>query len=81
MPDDRTMILSDAAYRQIRPYAIQADVPTERAASDAITEWLQNTGEFVPEALQKKRTPSAVKPKLTLVWNTGLRMDTESNFM
>lgn len=68
MSANRTVILSEQAYRRIQEYAQTANVSVESAASDAIAEWMNTTGELVIEALQKKRKSEAAKPKLTLVW-------------
>jgi hypothetical protein len=62
-----TLVLTDAAYRRIREYARFAGVSIECAASDAIIEWMNSTGDLVVEAIQTRQKAQAAKPKLTLV--------------
>ena len=69
MSANRTVVLSEQAYRRIEGYAQIANVSVESAASDAIAEWMNTTGELVIEALQKKRKAESARPKLTLVWS------------
>ncbi len=79
MSANRTVILSEQAYRRIQGYAQIANVSVESAASDAIAEWMNTTGELVIEALQKKRKAEAAKPKLTLVWSAQQALEAVSN--
>jgi len=69
MPVNRTVVLSETAYRRLEAYARISDVSIECAASDAIAEWMNSTGDLVIEAIQKKRKAEESKPKLTLVWS------------
>jgi hypothetical protein len=69
MPVNRTVVLSEAAYRRLEAYARISDVSIECAASDAIAEWMSSTGDLVIEAIQKKQKAEKAKPKLTLVWS------------
>jgi hypothetical protein len=69
MSASRTVVLSEAAYRRLEGYARISGTPIECAASDAVAEWMNTTGDLVIEAIQKKRRAEAPpKPKLTLVW-------------
>ena len=71
MSASRTVVLSEVAYRQLEAYARVTGVSIDCAASDAIAEWMNTTGELVIEAIQKKRKAEAPKPKLTLVWSAA----------
>jgi hypothetical protein len=68
MSASRTVVLSEAAYRRLEGYARISGIPLECAVSDAVTEWMNTTGDLVIEAIQKKRRAEAPRPKLTLVW-------------
>lgn len=67
----RTVILSEAAYRRLEGYARISGIPIECAASDAIAEWMNSTGDLVIEALEKNRKAEAPRPQLKLVWSAG----------
>jgi hypothetical protein len=69
MSASRTVVLSEAAYRRLEGYAQISGISIECAASDAIAEWMNSTGDLVVEAIQKKRKAEAARPKLTLVWS------------
>ena len=71
MPANRTVVLSEEAYRWIQTFANVSGIPIERAANDAITEWMYTTGNLVVEALQKIQKASAAKPKLMIVSSAG----------
>ena len=71
LPVNRTVVLSEVAYRRLEAYARISDVSIECAASDAIAEWMNSTGDLVIEAIQKKRNAGESKPKLTLVWSAS----------
>jgi hypothetical protein len=79
VPAFRTLVLSEVVYQRIQSYANFAGISIEDAATDAITEWMNSTGDLVVEALQKKRRASAAKPKLILVSSRRNRMDSESD--
>jgi hypothetical protein len=79
VPVNRTVVLSETAYRQIQTYAIVTGVSMERAASDAISEWMHTTGNLFVEASQRMRRASATKPKLKIVSSAGSIMNTESD--
>jgi hypothetical protein len=65
---NRTVVLSEAAYRRLEGYARISGIPLECAANDAIAEWMNSTGDLVIEAIEKKRKAEAPRPKLKLVW-------------
>jgi len=67
LPADRAVVLSEVAYKRIETYAAFAGISIDRAASDAITEWVRTTGDLVVEALQRNRKASGPKTKLTIV--------------
>jgi hypothetical protein len=52
-----------------------AGISIERAASDAITEWMNSTGDLVVEAMQKKQRMATAKSKLTIVSGASSRTD------
>lgn len=79
MPANCTVVLSEVAYRRIQTYARVTGIPIERAAGDAITEWMCSTGNLVVEALQKTQRASGAKTRLTVVSSAGLCPDTESD--
>ena len=67
----RTVVLSEAAYRRLEGYARISGIPIESAASDAIAEWMNSTGDLVIEALEKNRKAETPRPRLKLVWSAG----------
>lgn len=79
MPVIRTIVLSEVVYQRIQSYATFAGISIEAATSNAITEWMNSTGDLVIEAVQKKRRASAVKPKLIIVSSGGNRIDSDSD--
>ena len=68
MSANQYVVLSEAAYRRIQEYAQVAGVSVERAANDAIVEWMNSTGDLFIEAVRKRRRPT-FKAGLTLVRN------------
>jgi hypothetical protein len=62
----RTVVLSEAAFQRIQTYATSVGLSIEVAASDAISEWMNSTGDLVVEALEKKHRASAAR--LNIVW-------------
>ena len=76
---NRAVVLSEVAYRRIQEYASFAGISIECAVSDAITEWMESTGDLVVEALQKKQRSFGAKPRLTIVPSIGSRFDAESD--
>jgi hypothetical protein len=68
---NRTVVLSEAAYRRLESYARISGIPLECAASDAIAEWMTSTGDLVIEAIEKKKKAEVPRPKLKLVWSAG----------
>ena len=63
----RTVALSEFAYRRIKAYAAFTGISIEVAVSDAISEWMDGTGDLVIEAMQKQQRESVARPRLTIV--------------
>lgn len=78
MPTIRTIVLSEVAYQRIQTYATFAGLSIEDAASDAITEWMNSTGDLVVEALQKTQRASAAKTRLTIASSAGSHTSAKS---
>jgi hypothetical protein len=74
----RTVVLSEVAYERIQAYANFVGISLEVAASDAISEWMNSTGDLVVEALQRKEREAATKPRLTIVSSKDSLAHTQS---
>lgn len=72
MPVNRTVVLSEVAYQRLQTYATIAGIAIEDAASDAITEWMRQTGDSVIATVQRRQMTSASKRKLMIVSSAGL---------
>jgi hypothetical protein len=67
MTAKNSLVLSKKAYERIEAYAATAGISVERAASDAIKEWMDITGDFLIYELQRRREARAARPKLAIV--------------
>jgi hypothetical protein len=59
MLGNRALIISEEAYAHIAEYARFARIPLEKAASEAIVKWMEETGAPIMTAFQKRREARA----------------------
>jgi hypothetical protein len=60
MLGNRALVISEEAYARIAEYARFAHISLEHAASEAIVEWMKQTGEPIMTEFQKRRAARAV---------------------
>jgi hypothetical protein len=77
MPVNRTVVLSETAYRRLEAYARIFDGSIECAASDAIAEWMNSTGNLVIET--GPVSPLSRFVKVQVRGQTGITVTSEAN--
>jgi hypothetical protein len=67
MGSTRTLVLSTESYLRIQQFASFVGIPVDRAASEAIEKWMNDTGDVLVGELKRRQRVEAMKPRLTLL--------------